>query len=373
MAATPPDDPMDDTPADPGSRLNPVLLSDSPPKRKGKRSILESRSRSAVMAARMGESDALPMDVPMEDATPSAPGSRFNPFLLPDSPPKRKAKRILASASRTTMAAVHTRIGELAAMPTAVLDTTNVASSSRASTSRASTSRASTSRASTSRASTSQASTARNDQATTSHSPRPRRAILALEASLQENRTARTVAETRSATRLRNMGPAAQIPRGDQDDSQGAARAGRREEAYLTRGVNMMIAMNGYRPPRETKLQPPDLWKNGRGPPHQDATEDHHRCSICLSAKSHPVSYTCGHSHCFACIRVWLEYNWTCPDCVTKMYLPPFRNYAEEAALALAYPQWQDSSEVDYSFEGLIFPKQRRRAYAALAPFPAIE
>ncbi|KAJ7633682.1 hypothetical protein DFH06DRAFT_1140018 [Mycena polygramma] len=279
MADTLPDDPMDDTPAEPGSRFNPVLLSDSPPKRKAKRrSILESRSRSAVM----GESDALPTDVAMDDATPTAPGSRFNPYLLPDSPPKRKAKRILAS--RDTMAAVSTRIGELeAAIPIPVLNTTNLPSTSRASTSRASTSRASTSQASTSRASPSQS--------------RPRHAILALEASLRENRTARTVAETRSAARLRTMGPATDIPRGDQDVRLDAARtldaahAGRREEAYLTRGVGMMIAVGSWRPQRATKLRPEDLWKNGVGPAEQDAIEDHHSVSDTLTTPSAASSF----------------------------------------------------------------------------------
>ena len=47
--------------------------------------------------------------------------------------------------------------------------------------------------------------------------------------------------------------------------------------------------------------------------------------------------YACGHSHCYVCIRIWLEKKWTCPECVQVMNAPPFRHYAEEAGIAHGY------------------------------------
>ncbi|KAK6992839.1 hypothetical protein R3P38DRAFT_3224654 [Favolaschia claudopus] len=112
---------------------------------------------------------------------------------------------------------------------------------------------------------------------------------------------------------------------------------------------------------RETRAQPllhEDLWVNGQCPTEQDAIFPHQRCGICYMVKSHPVSYVCGHSHCYVCIRLWLERRWTCPVCITPMYRPPFRHFGEEEALACAYPEWKDGSAVEYSWSGLIFPKE---------------
>ncbi|KAJ7457545.1 hypothetical protein B0H11DRAFT_2243302 [Mycena galericulata] len=107
---------------------------------------------------------------------------------------------------------------------------------------------------------------------------------------------------------------------------------------------------------RTDRLQPltlGDVYKNGVGPLEQLPVRNYHKCGICHMVKSHPVSYTCGHSHCYACIRVWLERKWTCPECVTPMHRPPFRHYGEEAWIADAYPEWENGSEVDYSWDGL--------------------
>ncbi|KAJ7454343.1 hypothetical protein B0H11DRAFT_2244998 [Mycena galericulata] len=107
------------------------------------------------------------------------------------------------------------------------------------------------------------------------------------------------------------------------------------------------VAVLGRRPEREEPLRDTDLYKDG----------------------SHPVSYLCGHSHCYACIRVWLEKRWTCPECVTPMHRAPFRHYGEEAYIADAYPEWKDGSEVNYSFEGLVFPKRPRRVVVDISDF----
>ncbi|KAJ7468417.1 hypothetical protein B0H11DRAFT_2238883 [Mycena galericulata] len=114
----------------------------------------------------------------------------------------------------------------------------------------------------------------------------------------------------------------------------------------------------GAREIRETPLTHEALWVNGTGPLEQPAPQqDHHGCGICHRVKSHPVSYTCGHSHCYVCIRLWLERDWRCPECSQKMPRAPFRQFAEEASIAAAYPNWRDESRVEYRWDGLVFPQ----------------
>ncbi|KAJ7509954.1 hypothetical protein B0H11DRAFT_2215788 [Mycena galericulata] len=116
----------------------------------------------------------------------------------------------------------------------------------------------------------------------------------------------------------------------------------------------------GSRITREVPLMRADLWIDGVGPQGQpEPAADHQQCGICHGLKSHPVSYICGHSHCYICIRLWLEREWTCPDCTTVMNRPPFRQFAEEVALEAAFPEWRDESRVEYDWDGLVFPKFR--------------
>ncbi|KAJ6525814.1 hypothetical protein DFH09DRAFT_1328834 [Mycena vulgaris] len=121
------------------------------------------------------------------------------------------------------------------------------------------------------------------------------------------------------------------------------------------------VAILGARVERDEEMTRDNLWANRIRPPTQEAIEDHHKCALCLFVKSHPVTYLCGHSHCYVCICVWLEDHWTCPECVTQMFRPPLRQYAEEAGIACAYPDWKDLSVVNYSWEGLLFPKHPMR------------
>ncbi|KAJ7808073.1 hypothetical protein B0H14DRAFT_2609189 [Mycena olivaceomarginata] len=98
-----------------------------------------------------------------------------------------------------------------------------------------------------------------------------------------------------------------------------------------------------------------DLYEGTTRP---DALTNEHmyqQCGICLHIKSHPVSYRCGHSNCYVCIRLWLENDWRCPECLTVMCERPFRHYAEEQTLTESFPTW-DQSKVKYSWEGLRFP-----------------
>ncbi|KAJ7439260.1 hypothetical protein B0H11DRAFT_2205836 [Mycena galericulata] len=118
------------------------------------------------------------------------------------------------------------------------------------------------------------------------------------------------------------------------------------------------IAAVGWRVQREEDLSPELLWAGGVGPDEQLPVKAHHKCGICPFVKSHPVS------HCYVCIRVWLVRSWTCPECVTPMHRAPFRHYGEEASIADAYPEWRDESRVDYSWEGLVFPKPPPQIWA---------
>ncbi|KAJ7140433.1 hypothetical protein C8R46DRAFT_1233879 [Mycena filopes] len=83
----------------------------------------------------------------------------------------------------------------------------------------------------------------------------------------------------------------------------------------------------------------------------------HHKCGICGEVKSKPVSYVCGHSHCYACIRVQLARDFKCPTCFKIMYRPPFRQYAEEENLAAEYAWWVAPGGGEYEWTGLVFPE----------------
>ncbi|KAJ7810042.1 hypothetical protein B0H13DRAFT_2384825 [Mycena leptocephala] len=113
-----------------------------------------------------------------------------------------------------------------------------------------------------------------------------------------------------------------------------------------------------WRAPRENELTLESLLLTGVEPPVQTTELQHHSCGICLHIKSHPVFYTsCGHSHCYTCIRLWLEEDWRCPTCRTRITSPPIRIHDVEQAIRMDHPNWHDTSVVDYSFAGLHFPK----------------
>ncbi|KAJ7030945.1 hypothetical protein C8F04DRAFT_1263444 [Mycena alexandri] len=109
----------------------------------------------------------------------------------------------------------------------------------------------------------------------------------------------------------------------------------------------------GYREPRTTALTRADLYEDGRLPLPLQPLRPSQRCSLCTAVKSHPVS------HCYACIRLWLEQDWKCPvtACRTVLRTEPHRHFAEEQALAEAFPNWVNATVVTYNWEGLTFPK----------------
>ncbi|KAJ7710208.1 hypothetical protein B0H16DRAFT_1745593 [Mycena metata] len=124
-----------------------------------------------------------------------------------------------------------------------------------------------------------------------------------------------------------------------------------------TRLVRRQPARVGQRLLQVPPLTPEALWDTAERPPNYDVQLPHHACGICKSVKAHPVSYVCGHSHCYPCIRVWLEHNWGCPVCRKTMLRAPFRHFAEEDGLAAAYPGWGETTKVNYSWRGLKFPR----------------
>ncbi|KAJ7705919.1 hypothetical protein B0H16DRAFT_1482049 [Mycena metata] len=115
----------------------------------------------------------------------------------------------------------------------------------------------------------------------------------------------------------------------------------------------------GYREPRTTALSREDLYEDARLPVALEPVRPSQRCSLCKAVKSHPVCYPCGHSHCYACIRLWLEQDWMCPvpACRTMLRSEPHRHIAEEQALAEAFPNWVNATAVSYTWEGLTFPE----------------
>ncbi|KAJ7222222.1 hypothetical protein GGX14DRAFT_558313 [Mycena pura] len=124
------------------------------------------------------------------------------------------------------------------------------------------------------------------------------------------------------------------------------------------------------------KLKEEDLYLTDALPPLVAYLPIKDTCTLCLGLKSHPVTYACGHSHCYVCIRLWLNSDWCCPECKTKMYRAPTRATEIEADIAARYPAWKDESEVDYSWDGLRFPRRRHlcpeltpEEFMALEPF----
>ncbi|KAJ7458372.1 hypothetical protein B0H11DRAFT_1924811 [Mycena galericulata] len=125
------------------------------------------------------------------------------------------------------------------------------------------------------------------------------------------------------------------------------------------RNYSRHLRKYGLREQRQEPLVEADLYVDGVLPTSQptDEATAYLQCGICLNAKSHPVSYACGHSHCYACIRLSLEKSFKCPECKTRMQATPHRQYAEEHAIAKEFPGWNDPSRVLYEWAGLTFPK----------------
>ncbi|KAJ7168769.1 hypothetical protein C8R46DRAFT_1218157 [Mycena filopes] len=107
-------------------------------------------------------------------------------------------------------------------------------------------------------------------------------------------------------------------------------------------------AVAGAHIARDEAIVVTDIWLGiGGGPPHVPNVPGGQRCTICMQLLSHPVFYGCGHGHCYACARVWLEQRWDCVDCGSIITSPPFRVPVFETFVALAYGDW-DTSVVNH-------------------------
>ncbi|KAJ7127924.1 hypothetical protein C8R44DRAFT_873698 [Mycena epipterygia] len=136
-----------------------------------------------------------------------------------------------------------------------------------------------------------------------------------------------------------------------------------------TRIRRARVPVVSERPKRDRPLTEEDLWIDGGRPSPLADVKPHHECIICKLVKSHRVSYKCGHSDCYVCIRLWLEKQWWCPHCMQEMNGAPFRHYAEEASIRYDYPDWVDHSKVSYDWEGMVFPEAPRKHLISLPLF----
>ncbi|KAJ6460673.1 hypothetical protein C8R47DRAFT_1226173 [Mycena vitilis] len=128
-----------------------------------------------------------------------------------------------------------------------------------------------------------------------------------------------------------------------------------RASVFPTTRSRIVTASDGrVRETREHELAVEDLWI-GAAPPYIAPVNDVYTCAICLQVMSHPVFNLCGHGHCYCCMRVWLEQQWECPECRAIVTRAPFRIYPVETHIQKTYGDW-DTSEVEYSWYGLVFP-----------------
>ncbi|KAJ7022482.1 hypothetical protein C8F04DRAFT_1272592 [Mycena alexandri] len=109
------------------------------------------------------------------------------------------------------------------------------------------------------------------------------------------------------------------------------------------------------RPPG-AELKEDDLYLSAARPVEATSPDSDLTCGICFQIKSHPVQYNCKHSHCYVCIRQWLEHSFQCPQCRAKMTSRPVPDDQVAAAIVQQHPSWKDDSRIEYSWTGLTFP-----------------
>ncbi|KAJ7075703.1 hypothetical protein B0H15DRAFT_956201 [Mycena belliarum] len=115
----------------------------------------------------------------------------------------------------------------------------------------------------------------------------------------------------------------------------------------------------GSRTPRETRLTHRDLYLTELSAPDVTTNADNKAqlCCICYKIMSHPVVSACHHTHCYVCLRLWLEASWDCPTCGETMTSPPKPAHAQRQDIERDFPYRLDRSTVTYSFGGLLFPR----------------
>ncbi|KAJ7059330.1 hypothetical protein C8F01DRAFT_1255027 [Mycena amicta] len=113
------------------------------------------------------------------------------------------------------------------------------------------------------------------------------------------------------------------------------------------------------------RVAPSDLYRGPvRNPP--DLSAIHHRipqeyiCRICLSAKSHPVIFSCcEHSFCYVCARLAFNESFACPVCQATQYEAPL-----PADHEWNHIEYEILPEIDWTiideegWEGIRFPRR---------------
>ncbi|KAJ7920509.1 hypothetical protein B0H13DRAFT_1867581 [Mycena leptocephala] len=123
----------------------------------------------------------------------------------------------------------------------------------------------------------------------------------------------------------------------------------------LRRGIHIHPT-KGLRQLRSTPLAEDDLYLDTAHPTLLGEVRLEHTCTLCLNAKSHPVSYKCKHSHCYVCICISLETSWSCPQCQEEITARPVQDNDGAAEIEGDHPGW-DQSRVAYSLYLLQFEK----------------
>ncbi|KAJ6450347.1 hypothetical protein C8R47DRAFT_1230308 [Mycena vitilis] len=160
---------------------------------------------------------------------------------------------------------------------------------------------------------------------------------------------------TAAQARARNQAASARR-RARQDENRPPLPA-MRTPMVLIPYVEVLARRAGKRAHRATPLVADDLYLTDARPDPAGSPHSNLECGICFSIKSHPVVYACKHSHCFVCIRQWLEVSWQCPQCRAKMTARPTPHADLEKDIAVVHPDWKDLSVVKYSWAGLRFPR----------------
>ncbi|KAJ7734901.1 hypothetical protein B0H14DRAFT_3516996 [Mycena olivaceomarginata] len=150
--------------------------------------------------------------------------------------------------------------------------------------------------------------------------------------------------------------------RRERKDAQGRAEYEKRRVMRVFPPVGI-FRREGRRLERATPLTTAELYLNDARPPSISSPPVLLTCPLCFNLKSHPVSYKCGHSHCYVCIRVWLESSWACPTCAKTITAAPIPEPDDQTAIAVSFPGWDDS-EVAYGWDGLRFPRAVVRFHA---------
>ncbi|KAJ7059184.1 hypothetical protein C8F01DRAFT_1254869 [Mycena amicta] len=99
-------------------------------------------------------------------------------------------------------------------------------------------------------------------------------------------------------------------------------------------------------------------------PPKIDHVYPAHKCGLCDSRASHPVSLWCNHMFCFVCARLRLNKSWECPkrDCRQPQRRPPWRRLELEEEIEQVYVGFTDFTQVKYEWNDVRFPGGARSA-----------